>query len=332
MAGSLKNIDQNNDLIVYQGNDGAIQLRSDVRNQTIWATQKQIGQIFSVNTPAINKHIKNILEDGELSDSTISILEIVQQEGSRQVTRKVEHYNLDILISVGYRVNSKTATKFRQWAISTLKQHITEGYTVNQQVLSEKGIQAQLVIDNIKHLAQGSTQIKADDVLELISSFAHTWFSLQSYDEGQLPSKGKYEQVLNIDANDLYESLATLKSELKHKGEATDLFAQEKTEGKLNGIVGSVMQSVFGQDAYPSIEEKAANLLYFIIKNHPFNDGNKRSGAFSFIWFLQQANFPVNTYFNPNTLTAITLLIAESDAKKKEQMVGLVLQLMTRKY
>lgn len=312
------------EIVIYQAENGAIQLRSDISAETIWATQKQIAEIFDVKIPAINKHIKNILVESELDDSTISILEIVQQEGKR----KVEHYNLDMLISIGYRVNSKTATKFRQWATQTLKQHITQGYTINQHLLDEKRISAEQIINDIQQLSQGNTQIQPDDVLELVKSFTHTWFSLQSYDEGGLPEKGLTEKSLDIQTNALYHALEQLKTELKAKGEATDLFAQEKNQGKLEGIIGSVMQSVVGADAYPTIEEKAAHLLYFIIKNYPFNDGNKRSGAFSFIWFLQQAGFPLEEHLNPNTLTALTLLIAESDPKQKQQMVGLVLQLL----
>ncbi len=318
-----------NELVIYQTDEGAIQLRADVRENTLWATQRQLSEVFTVDVRTINEHIKNIFSEGELEESpTLRKFRIVQKEGSREVERKVAHYNLNMILSVGYRVNSKTATKFRQWATQTLNQHITQGYTINQHLLDEKRISAEQIINNIQQLSRGNSQIQVDDVLELVKSFTHTWFSLQSYDEGGLPEKGLTEKNLDIQTGALYQAIGQLKTALKGKGEATDLFAQEKTKDTLGGIVGSVMQSVFGEDAYPSIEEKAAHLLYFVIKSHPFNDGNKRSGAFSFIWFLQQAKFPLQNYLNPNTLTALTLLIAESDPKQKQQMIGLVLQLL----
>lgn len=319
----------NNSLVIYQTDNGAIQLHSDARAETIWATQKQMAEVFAVNVRTINEHIKNIFNDEELpKDSTIRNIRIDQVEGTRTVSRDISHYNLDMIISVGYRVNSKTATKFRTWATKTLKQHITQGYTINQHLLDEKRLDAQKVIDDIKKLTQGATNIQTDDVLELINSFTHTWFSLQSYDEDTLPKTGNYQKDIVLQTGDLYSAIAQLKAELMSKGEATHLFAQEKTEETLSGIIGNVFQSVFREDAYPTIEEKAAHLLYFIIKNHPFNDGNKRSAAFAFIWFLQQANFPTRDLLNPNALTALTLFIAESDPKEKERMIGLVLQLL----
>lgn len=292
-----------------------------------------MSEVFGVDVRTINEHVVNIFKSGELDqDSTIRKFRIVQKEGKREVERNVGHYNLDMLISVGYRVNSMTATKFRQWATRTLKEHITQGYTVNQHLLDIKKTNAQDIIDSIQKVSQNSSKIQSSDVLELVKAFTHTWFSLQSYDEGALPTKGKHVLNTDIQVSELYSAVAELKAILKEKGEATDLFAQEKEQGSLEGIVGTVMQSVFGEDAYPSVEEKAGHLLYFIIKNHPFNDGNKRSGAFAFIWFLNQAQFPANDLVNANTLTALTLLIAESDPKQKEQIIGLVLQLLSAEH
>jgi len=319
----------NNKLVIYQAENGAIQLRSDANADTIWATQRQLSDVFLVDVRTVNEHIHNILSSGELEKNpTIRNFRIVQKEGNRDVERSVAHYNLDMIISVGYRVNSKTATRFRQWATRTLKQHITQGYTLNEKWLVERRITAEKIINDIQQLSKENTQVQVSDVLELIKTFTHTWFSLQSYDEGGLPEKGLKQNPIDIQAKILYHALEQLKTTLKTKGEASDLFAQEKTRGTLEGIFGNVIQSVFGADVYPTIEEKAAHLFYFIIKNHPFNDGNKRSGAFAFIWFLQQAGFPLKQYLNPNTLTALTLLIAESDPRQKQQMIGLVLQLL----
>ena len=292
---------KNNSIVIYQTDNGAIQLHSDASAETMWATQKQMAEVFAVNVRTINEHIKNIFIDEELpEESTIRNFRIDQIEGTRTVSRDISHYNLDMIISVGYRVNSKTATKFRTWATKTLKQHITQGYTINQHLLDEKRLDAQKVIEDIKRLTQGATNIQTDDVLEIINSFTHTWFSLQSYDEDNLPKTGHYQRDIVLQTDDLYSAIAKLKAKLISKGEATQFFAQEKTEGTMSGIFGNVFQSVFGDDAYPTIEEKAAHLLYFIIKNHPFNDGNKRSAAFAFIWFLKQADFPTKELLNPN--------------------------------
>ena len=319
---------ETNELLIYQAENGALQLKADADQDTLWATQKQIADLFSVNTPAINKHIKNILDSGELERSTISKMEIVRQEGKRTVKRQVEHYNLDMLISVGYRVNSKTATQFRKWATQTLKQFITQGYAINENLLSERKQLAESVINDIQALTLNNSQVQTGDVLELVSTFSETWFALQSYDEGGLPEKGFTVKDLDIQADKLYQDIQTFKKELMNKGEATDLFAQEKKQGALEGILGNVMQSMFGQDAYGTIEEKAANLLYFIVKNHPFNDGNKRTAAFTFIWFLKKSGLSIQQLVTPRALTTLTLLIADSDPKDKDRLIGLVLQLL----
>ena len=214
-------------------------------------------------------------------------METVQKEGNRKVKRKVEHYNLDMLISVGYRINSIKGTKFRKWATKTLKEHITQGFTINPNRI-EKNHQAFLqAVEDIKILAKNNKQINTNDILELIKTFSYTWFSLDSYDKNNFPKQGTKKSV-QITAQELQKDLEKLKKELIAKKEATEIFAQEKQKGNLGGIVGNVFQSVFGKDAYPTLEEKAAHLLYFIVKNHPFTDGNKRSGAFAFIWFLQK--------------------------------------------
>ena len=316
------------EIILFQGKDGSIAFRGDREHETIWATQKQIAELFSVKTPAINKHIKNILEEGELDRSTISILEIVQQEGVRFVRRKVEHYNLDMIISIGYRVNSKTATQFRIWATSVLKQHLTKGYTINKKRIKENSEHLLRAIETLEHLLPERRKLSPKELLSLVKHFSKTWISLEAYDEGKLPEQGTTQRKVQIKAQELYDAVADLKKKLIRKGNATELFAQEKKEGALEGILGNVMQSAFGKEMYPSVEEKAAHLLYFIVKNHPFNDGNKRTGAFAFVWFLQRSGFVFRTKITPEALTALTLLVAESKPKEKERMVGLILLLL----
>lgn len=319
-------------LAIYQTKNGEIKLKEDVKHETIWATKKEIAQIFDVDRSVISRHINNIFKSEELEKEKVcAVFAHTTKHGaikSKKQTRKLEYYSLDLIISVGYRVNSKIATNFRKWATKTLKKHIIDGYTINHERIKknhEKFLQA---VENIKLLS--NNQIPNDDILELIKSFSHTWMSLDSFDKNELPKDGFELDSLHVEAKNLYEDIATLKNELIQKGEATYLFASEKTQGSLGGILGSVYQSVLGNDAYPSIEEKAAHLLYFIVKNHPFNDGNKRTGAFSFIWLLKKAGFNVKNFISPNALTTLTLLIAKSNPREKDKMIGLVL-LMLRK-
>ncbi len=312
--------------IIYRSETGAIELRQDSSTDTIWATQKQMAEIFEVQVPAIAKHLKNIFQDEELqANSVISNLETTAQDGKKY---KTNFYNLDAIISVGYRVNSKTATKFRQWATQTLRSHIVEGYTINPTRITQNHEAFLKAIEDTKQLLPNNANIKADDVLDLVNLFAHTWLSLDAYDKSELPASGSSKSDILFTAEELESAIAGLKENLIEKNEATELFAQAKNQGSLGGIVGSVFQSAFGQDAYPTIEEKAAHLLYFIIKNHPFNDGNKRSGAFAFVWFLSKAKILNTDKITPEALTALTLLIAESDPKDKDRMVGLVLLLL----
>ncbi len=320
-----------NSVIVYHAKNGAIELRGDVRAETVWATQAQIAEAFDVNVRTVNEHIKNIYRTGELSEkATIRNFRIVQKEGRREVERDVTHYNLDAVLSVGYRVNSKKATAFRQWATKTLRQHITKGYTLNPKVIKNNYAEFQKAIENIKRLLPAGSSIDHASVLELVSVFADTWLSLDAYDKDALQSKGATKKRVAVTAEKLVSSIADFKSILVDKGEATEIFAVERSVGAISGIVGNVMQSFGGNDLYITVEEKAAHLIYFIIKNHPFVDGNKRSGAYAFVWFLRQAKILDITRITPPALTALTLFIAESDPVHKEKMIRLVLQLLKK--
>jgi prophage maintenance system killer protein/prophage antirepressor-like protein len=312
------------EVVIY--NDGRFSIEISVDDDTLWMDAEQIASIFDVNRPAIVKHIGNIYKSGELDkESTCSILEQVAKDGKK---RKKNYYNLDMVISVGYRVNSLKATKFRRWATNILKEHITKGYTINRDRLRKNYDEFLRVVEEIKLLSKNTQNVRVEDVLELIKSFSATWFGLDSYDREALPKEGITKVNLSYEVDKLYQDIDTFKEELIKRGEASEIFATEKTPKSLEGIVGNVFQSVFGEDAYPSVEEKAAHLLYFIVKNHPFNDGNKRTGAFSFVWLLKRAGVDVAEYINPNALTALTLLIAESNPTDKDRMVGLVLLML----
>lgn len=318
-------------LIVYQAKNGAIELRGDAEKDTLWATQAQISDAFEVDIRTINEHIQNILKTAELEEkATIRNFRIVQTEGLRQVEREVKHYNLDMILSVGYRVNSKRATLFRQWATKTLRQHVTKGYTLNPKVIKHHYAEFQKAIENIKHLLPEGTAIDHASVLELISAFADTWLSLDAYDKDDLVVKGATKKSVALTAELLSNALLEFKESLVKRGETTELFGNERSEGSLAGIVGNVMQSFGGHALYPTVEEKAAHLLYFIVKDHPFSDGNKRSGAYAFVWFLHRAGILDRSTMTPPALTALTLFMAESDPKNKDRMIKLVLQLLKK--
>lgn len=316
-------------MVIYQTKSGALELRGDSEMETVWATQVQIALAFDVDVRTINEHIKNIYKTEELVEkATIRKFRILQLEGKRQIEREVNHYSLDMILSVGYRVNSKKATTFRQWATKTLREHVTKGYTVNRKRVAQNYDAFMKAVSDVQALLPDQVTLDPKAVLELIKEFAGTWVSLDAYDKETLELKGVTKKKVALVGGDLLLVISELKRELIKKGEATDLFASERREGNIEGIVGNVMQSFGGKSVYPTVEEKAAHLLYFMVKNHPFSDGNKRSGAFAFVWFLRKVGVKGAKNINPAALTALTLLIAESDPKKKEQMVALVTQML----
>lgn len=315
----------NTQTVIFQSKAGSLELKADIKQETIWITQQQVAELFGVQKAAVSKHVKNIFDSEELqAKATVSKMETVQQEGSRSVKRNVEYYNLDLVLSIGYRVNSKKATYFRQWATKTLKDHMLKGYTINRNRIQRNYDQFLKAVDDVKNLLPKDFLIDKDSVLELIALFADTWLSLDAYDKDVLVSQGTTKKKMTLTADKLNRALLELKINLVAKGEASDIFGIEREKDSIVGIIGNVMQSFADQELYPSIEEKAAHLLYFIIKNHPFVDGNKRSGAYAFVWFLCQAKILDVTRITPPALTAITLLIAESSPKDKDKMIGLV--------
>lgn len=319
-------------IAIYQSPNGAIQLKADIKQDTIWASLMQIVALFETDKSGISRHINNIYKTGELSKKgTVAKFATVQKEGGREVSRNVEHYSLDVILSIGYRINSKKATHFRQWATKTLKDHIYKGYTINRNRVQKNYSEFLKVIDDVKTLLPADTTIDHSSVLELVTLFADTWFSLDAYDKDKLTTHGTTKKKVALTADKLNKALAELKQNLIEKNEATDIFGVERAKDSIGGIIGNVMQSFGGEELYPSIEEKAAHLLYFIIKNHPFVDGNKRSGAYAFIWFLRHAKVLDLSRITPPALTAITLLIAESSPKDKDKMIGLVCMFLTKR-
>ena len=322
----------NNKIVIYQGKTGNIEFKGDIKNETIWATQAQMASLFGVNTQAITRHIKHIYEDKELVEkSTCSKMEQVRTEGKRTVSRELEHYNLDVVIAVGYRVNTVMGTKFRQWATKTLKTYITSGFVIDRKLIQknyQKFLEA--VEETKKLLPENSETLTGGQVLDLIKLFSNTWLSLDAYDKQNLEVKKITKEIAEVTASDLGLAIEELKKNLIQKGEATHLFATDRHKESLAGIVGNIMQSFGGKHVYRSVEEKAAHLLYFIIKNHPFADGNKRSGAFAFVWYLEKNKRLDIGKVSPSALTAFTILVAESNPAHKENIVKLIMKLIER--
>lgn len=320
------NISQN---IIYQAKNGAITLKQNASADMLWATQEQIADIFEIERSVATKHIRNILKDKELNvNSVCAKLARTAPDGK---TYQVQFYSLDVILAVGYRTNSKKAIAFRQWATKTLKDHIYNGYTVNKNRIQKNHHLFLKAIEDVRSLLPPDTAIDHNNILELVNLFADTWFSLDAYDKDTLIVTGTTKKKVSLTAASLNKALSELKQNLIAKNEATNIFGIERTKDSIAGIIGNVMQSFGGADLYPSIEEKAAHLLYFIIKNHPFIDGNKRSGAYAFIWFLRQAKALDLARITPPALTAITLLIAESAANDKDKMTALVCTLLAKK-
>lgn len=319
-------------IIIYEGDDGRSHVEVIFEGETVWLTQAQLIDLFQSSKSNISEHIKNIYAEQELTmESTVRKFRTVQKEGDRNVSRDIEHYNLDLIISLGYRVKSHIATKFRIWATTLLREYIIKGFAINKNRIADNYTQFLKVVDDVKKLLPSGLSVDPKGVVELVSIFADTWLSLGAYDKGVL-FKGKLtKKKVFVTAEKMINSLSDLKAELVCKSEASDIFGMEREKGSVEGIVGNVMQSFNGKELYPSMEEKAAHLLYFMVKDHPFVDGNKRNGAFAFVWFLKQANILDVSKLTPSALTALTILVASSDPKEKEKVVALILNLIARK-
>ena len=323
-------------VVLYTDDLGQVSLEVSLENETVWLSQKQMAELFDVKIPAINKHIKNILNEGELETSTISKMEIVQQEGERKVKREVEFYNLDMIVSLGYRVNSKRATEFRKWATNVLKQYLIKGYALNHQCINAQSLNEltatmELVRKSIETKELSSNEAKG--LLDIINNYAKTWALLQGYDSNALHAlQGTCEERFVLDYDEAKHAISEIKKDLMAKDDATELFGNEKA-GEFKGALLNIYQTFGGVDLLPSIEEKAANLLYNVIKDHAFSDGNKRIGSFLFILFLHKNGIAYKANgepkINDNALVSLALLVASSDSGQKELMVRLIVNLLS---
>ena len=320
-----------NPIAIYQSPTGTVDVRLD--GDTVWLSQKQMSELFAKNVRTVSEHIRNVFKDGELQeDAVVRNFRITAADGKGYDTT---HYNLDVIISVGYRVKSPQGVQFRQWATRLLREHLTLGYTVNRQRFEDNAAVLEAALNLIRKAAQ-TPELSADTgrgLVDIVTRYAHTFLWLQRYDEGLLTDPATQPGGTLPTLEQAREALARLKADLVQRGEATDLFARDRGDG-LAALLGNLDQSVFGEPAYPSVEAKAAHLLYFVIKNHPFSDGNKRSGAFLFVDFLHRNGRLLNAsghpVINDMGLAALALLVAESDPVQKDVLIRLIVNMLAQ--
>lgn len=325
----MKTKRQENAVVLYKPQTGAVDFRVRIEGETVWLTLDQIAGVFGRDKSVISRHIRNIFNVKELNRSSVVAKNATTAADGK--TYNVDYYNLDLILSVGYRVNSAQATAFRIWATSVLKRYLVEGYAVNQKRLEQTADQFKRLQSTVQFLQSkvGAETLKGkeQDVFALLSEYSKTLSVLEQYDKDtlQIP-KGK-KATKKLTYQDTMQVLADVRKKLMEKGEATDLFARERG-GEFEGIIRGLYQSFAGTELYPTIERKASHLLYFVIKDHPFSDGNKRSASFLFVYFLDKNKHlhkkSGERKINDNALAALALLVAESDPKEKETMVQLI--------
>ena len=320
-----------NKIVIYQSKDGHTQLDVKLEGETVWLNRQQLAELFDRDVKTIGKHINNALKE-ELNDgiATVAKFATVQKEGTRQVTRNVEYYNLDVIISVGYRVKSKRGVEFRRWANSVLKDYLIKGYAINQRI-REKNYQQ--MVQLVRSMAR---TVKLEDLttdvrnalLDVVVDYTYALDRLDDYDYQRLtiPESSTEEKF-----HATYEGAMKVLEELREKFGGNDLFANQKDDS-FKSSIGQIYQTFGGQELYPTVEEKAAMLLYLITKNHSFSDGNKRIAATLFLWFMNENGILYddmhNKLIDDATLVALTLLIAESRPEEKDTMVKVVVNLI----
>ncbi len=314
-------------LVIFESEAGEVEVR--LEGESVWLSLQQMADLFGRDKSVISRHLKSIFTTGELTrEGTVAKNATVQIEGNREVVRQIEYYNLDTIISVGYRVNSSRATRFRQWATRILREHLTQGYTLNRQRFEQNASELEAALTLVKKAAAGDalTTDQGRGLVDVIARYTHTFLWLQRYDEGLLTEPLGSPGGTLPSTDEARTGIARLKADLMAREEATALFGNER-EDSLAAVLGNLDQTVFGEPAYPTVESKAAHLLYFIIKNHPFSDGNKRIGSYLFVDFLARNGRLLRdgeAVINDVGLAALALLVAESNPKSKEVMIRLI--------
>ncbi|SDL15464.1 Fic/DOC family protein [Kandleria vitulina] len=310
-------MEQNNEIVLFEASDKEVTLSVPMDGDTVWLSQAQMTELFNVDRTVITRHVNNIFKEKELIRKSN-----VQKMHIANADRPVQFYSLDVIISVGYRVKSKRGIEFRQWASKILKQYMIDGYAIN-----EKRLHAlQKTVDIQTRMLADALNVEEKDVLRAVNLYTDSLILLDQYDHQAIVKPTGAKPIYRI----TYDDCKTMVSHMRDSFD-TDVFGVEKEVGKVNGIISAIYQSVFGEDAYPTIEEKAANLLYFMIKDHPFADGCKRIAASLFLEFLERNHALLrdgNKRIGDGELVAITLMIAESNPEEKDVMVKLVMNLL----
>ena len=324
----------NNSIEIYRSQDGSIQLNVKLENDTVWLTQSQMAELFGVDRTSIVRHIRNIYKSEELDqNSTCAKNAQVRTEGHRSILREIPYYNLDMIISVGYRVNSKNATSFRRWATSVLKQYLIKGYAINQQIKLDRYNELKDVVRLMSRTVGLQEKVTSEEyggLFNVISNYVYALDTLDHYDYQSLSiQKTTKEEPFRA----TYENAMEAINALKEKFGGSQWFANEKDDS-FKSSIGQIYQTFGGEDLYPSVEEKAAMLLYLVVKNHSFSDGNKRIAAMLFLWFLNNNHVLYaedgHKRIADNTLVALTLMIAESRTEEKDVMVKVVVNLINK--
>ena len=321
-------MEKTNPIHLYTSDDGHIRLQVALEQETVWLSLDQMTVLFERDKSVISRHIRNVFDEGELVREAVVAKNATTAADGK--TYQVDYYNLDVIISVGYRVKSRRGVQFRQWATQTLRQHLVAGYTLHEKRLQERGIEIGQALALLQQTLTHQALVDAEGaaVLAVIQDYAKSWSLLQGYDAQSLAAtRARQNGMRALALDDVLAALADLKTALVAKGEATALFAQVRGDGLASAI--ATIEQGFGDDLfYPNIASRAAHLLYFVIKNHPLADGNKRSGAFLFLWYLRLNQHlldkTVAQFINNNTLVALTLLVAESAPAQKDLVIRLI--------
>ncbi len=303
-----------NEIVLFEASDKSVILRVTLENESVWLSRAQMSELFERDVKTIGKHINNALKE-ELDMSTVAKFATVQKEGSRDVKREIEHYNLDMIISVGYRVKSKRGVEFRRWANSVLKDYIIKGYAVNNSRINQLG-------EVIRIMKRTENALDGKQVLSVIERYSTALDLLDSYDHQNMTRPVGNESIYVLTYEECMNVISTMRF-----GNESDLFGKEKDDS-FKGSIGNIYQSFAGQEIYESLEEKAANLLYFVTKNHSFYDGNKRIAATMFLYFLDKNNALFEEgekLIDDHTLVALTIMIAESKPDEKEMMISVIM-------
>jgi death-on-curing family protein len=327
---------KDSEIEIYQSEDGITEVQVRFDNETVWLSQKQMAHLFDKDTDTIGLHLRNIYKSGELdTESTTEESSVVQQEGKRRVKRKLNLYNLDAIISVGYRVNSKRGIQFRKWATQKLKEYLIKGYAINEQRLAQKNEQLKELQETVKILDKvlnykALSNYESIGLLKIITNYSYALDILDQYDYQKLEINNTSDKELfHLTYEEAIKQIRIVKITYGN----SELFGHEKDDS-FKSSIATIYQTFEEVELYPSIEEKAANLLYFITKNHSFTDGNKRIAAFLFLYFLEKNGILFNEFgqkrIADNTLVALTLMIAVSKPEEKETMIKVIVNLINR--